>query len=158
MRTILLEIPEGKFAEWVDGVLTLIDIAPVQERIKSYEDALKVLGEQSFPFGGISGYLTRDMIAYIYTKEELSHMGQEKRARRRLIELCELTLKSDSSRDTPLGFTCASTNYTRLGMTACVCSDHCLKSKELADYCRRQFIDLWFEFSLPGKIITKKKH
>lgn len=50
MRTLTIEIPEGKKAEWVNGILTLVDEAkakPVTERIKTFEDACKELGEDN---------------------------------------------------------------------------------------------------------------
>lgn len=47
MNKIEIEIPVGKVAKWVDGVLTLVDEKPqdVTERIKTFEDARKELGE-----------------------------------------------------------------------------------------------------------------
>lgn len=52
MKSITIEIPDGKKAEWVNGVLTLIDEAqqdkrPVTERIKTFEDACNELGEDN---------------------------------------------------------------------------------------------------------------
>lgn len=51
MRTkkIEIEIPEGKKAEWINGVLTVVDESqkdnrPVTERIKTFEDACEELG------------------------------------------------------------------------------------------------------------------
>ena len=49
-KKIEIEIPAGKKAEWVNGVLTLVDEQvkdnrPVTERIKMFEDACKELGE-----------------------------------------------------------------------------------------------------------------
>lgn len=51
MRKIEIEIPDGKKAEWVDGVLTLVDEQvkdnrPVTERIKTFQDALDELGAE----------------------------------------------------------------------------------------------------------------
>lgn len=50
MQEIKLQIPDGKRAEWVDGVLTLVDEQtkdnrPVTERVKTFEDACRELGE-----------------------------------------------------------------------------------------------------------------
>ncbi|UWG05573.1 MAG: hypothetical protein [Bacteriophage sp.] len=47
---IEIEIPLGKKAEWVNGILTLVDEQvkdnrPVTERIKTFEDACNELGE-----------------------------------------------------------------------------------------------------------------
>lgn len=49
-KKIEIEIPEGKKAEWINGVLTLVDESqkdnrPVTERIKTFEDACNELGE-----------------------------------------------------------------------------------------------------------------
>lgn len=46
MKKIEIEIPEGKNAKWVNGVLTLVDEKPknVMERIKTFKDACDELG------------------------------------------------------------------------------------------------------------------
>ena len=49
MKEITIAVPDGKKAEWVNGVLTLIDEEvndnrPVMERIKTFEDACKEIG------------------------------------------------------------------------------------------------------------------
>lgn len=47
MKTISIEIPDGKKAEWKNGVLTLVDEKdnrPVTERIKTLSDAANALG------------------------------------------------------------------------------------------------------------------
>ncbi|MBR1526878.1 MAG: hypothetical protein IJ640_09520 [Prevotella sp.] len=54
MKEIKIQIPDGKNAEWVNGVLTLVDEPkvdnrPVTERIKTFEDACNALG-QKHPF------------------------------------------------------------------------------------------------------------
>ena len=51
MKEITIAVPDGKKAEWVNGVLTLIDEEvndnrPVMERIKTFEDALNELGNE----------------------------------------------------------------------------------------------------------------
>ena len=47
MKKIEIEIPDGKRAEWVNGVLTLVDYTPkdITERIKTFEDACEELGD-----------------------------------------------------------------------------------------------------------------
>ena len=50
-KKIEIEIPDGKKAEWVNGVLTLVDEVkndnrPVTERIKTFEDAYNELGSE----------------------------------------------------------------------------------------------------------------
>ena len=49
---IEIEVPKGCKAEWVNGVLTLIqdkkeDLRPVTERVKTFEDAVAELGEDN---------------------------------------------------------------------------------------------------------------
>ena len=53
-KTVEIEIPEGKVAEWkaINGVTTLVlveekDNRPVTERIKTFEDACNELGEEN---------------------------------------------------------------------------------------------------------------
>lgn len=50
MSKIEIEIPDGKKAEWVDGVLTLIDETPkdIKEHIKTFEDAREWCKENGF--------------------------------------------------------------------------------------------------------------
>ena len=46
MKKLEITVPEGKKAEWVNGVLTLIDekdVRPISERADSHENACKVL-------------------------------------------------------------------------------------------------------------------
>lgn len=50
MKEITIAVPDGKRAEWIDGVLTLVDEPkvdnrPVTERIKTFEDAYIDLGK-----------------------------------------------------------------------------------------------------------------
>ena len=48
MKKVEIEIPEGKKAEWVNGVLTLVDDTPkgIKERVKTFEDAVAILGDE----------------------------------------------------------------------------------------------------------------
>ncbi len=49
MNKIEIEIPDGKVAKWVNGVLTLVDDTPpkdVRDRIKTFEDACTELGDE----------------------------------------------------------------------------------------------------------------
>lgn len=78
MKEITLEIPEGKRAEWINGVLTLVDEQkvdkrPITERIKAFDDACEALGDKhpfvtqycliSFTFK--DDPMTKDFIAYL---------------------------------------------------------------------------------------------
>lgn len=50
-KKIEIEVPNGKKPEWVNGLLTIVDEEPqnVMERIKTFEDACRKLGE-NHPF------------------------------------------------------------------------------------------------------------
>lgn len=59
MKEITIAVPDGKKAEWVNGVLTLIDEEvndnrPVMERIKTFEDACKELAKLAESNEGIA--------------------------------------------------------------------------------------------------------
>lgn len=74
---IEIEIPKGCKAEWVNGVLTLIqekkeDIRPVTERVKTFEDAVAELGEDNnlvmmFKHFETEGFAagSEDLVAYL---------------------------------------------------------------------------------------------
>lgn len=48
MKEIVIQVPEGKKAEWINGVLTLVDdnSRDITERIKTFDDACEYLGSQ----------------------------------------------------------------------------------------------------------------
>lgn len=53
MKEIVVGVPDGKRAEWVNGMLTLVDDVeakkddrPVTDRVRIFEDALNELGEE----------------------------------------------------------------------------------------------------------------
>lgn len=74
---IEIEIPKGCKAEWVNGVLTLIqekkeDLRPVTERVKTFEDAIAELGEDNnlvmmFKHFETEGFAagSEDLVAYL---------------------------------------------------------------------------------------------
>lgn len=71
MKTIKLLIPDGKKAEWVNGVLKLIDDTPkdITERVKTYEDACKELGIKPIDDDGLMmDGITKDEVAYMKLK------------------------------------------------------------------------------------------
>lgn len=78
-KKIEIEIPAGKRAEWVKGVLTLIDETPkdnrpITERVNTFEDAVKELGESHPLIAAYNGYKSAidpvvaedaDVVAYL---------------------------------------------------------------------------------------------
>ena len=77
MKKIEIEIPDGKRAEWKNGVLSLVDDTPkdVTERIKTFEDACEELGNEHPFVRAYKGYAKNiseenkndvdDVIAYL---------------------------------------------------------------------------------------------
>lgn len=73
-KKIEIEVPEGKKAEWVNGVLALVDVKdnrPITERIKTFDDALKYLGcsdELVMEYNSCYVYSTKSTLAYMKLK------------------------------------------------------------------------------------------
>ena len=75
-KEITIAVPDGKRAEWINGVLTLVDELkvdnrPVTERIKTFEDAREALGDEHplvKEYWGVVNVdldITQDLIAYL---------------------------------------------------------------------------------------------
>lgn len=77
-KEITIPVPDGKRAEWINGVLTLVDEqkvdnCPVTERIKTFTDACNALGDEHplvtqyrLTAGAYKGDpMTEDFIAYL---------------------------------------------------------------------------------------------
>lgn len=75
-KKVEIEIPVGKVAKWVDGVLTLVDEKPqdVTERIKTFADACRELGSDHPFVKAYDGYVSHihqhdmndyDLVAYL---------------------------------------------------------------------------------------------
>lgn len=80
MRKVEIEIPDGKMAKWVNGVLTLVDDKKpqnVMERIKTFEDAVVELSNRAMNGDKDAGKLldewkiiifsanSKDLLAYL---------------------------------------------------------------------------------------------
>lgn len=181
MKTIEIEIPDGKRAEWINGVLTLVDEPkeddrPVTERIKTFEDACRELGE-NHPFvrayngyakniseenkndGDIIAYLKLCIIAaalnegwkptfdkdewryypwfYIYTQKEYEELDEDEK------KSCRVPLRSGNNANAGGGlvfayaFNAGSVSSANYGVRLV------FKARELAEYCGKQFIDIW---------------
>ena len=184
MKKIEIEIPDGKRAEWINGVLTLVDEPkeddrPVTERIKTFEDACRELGE-NHPFvrayngyvkniseenkndGDVITYLKLRIITaalnegwvptfgedecrfypwfYIYTKEEYEELDEYTKT------LCCAPLRSVSNAFAVGGIVFASAGDAGLSSRSNYGVQLAFKTKELAEYCGKQFIDIWAAF------------
>ena len=172
MKKIEIEIPEGKDAQWVNGVLTLVDEKPqdITERIKTFEDACSELGDahplvkEYWGVVNINLDIAQDLIAYlklriicaalnegwepifdedelryyvhfyIYSKSEYEKLndGMKKKCVNIFDALDYLAYAHASS---PGLY-----SYTNFGVRLA------LRTRELAEYCGNQFVDIWADF------------
>ena len=177
MKKIEIEIPDGKVAKWVNGVLTLVDNKDITERIKTFEDACNALGDEHplvtqyrLTAAAYKGDpMTEDFIAYlklrvicaalnegweptldgeeyryyvwfyIYTKEEYEKLDEEEKA-----HCVPLRSSNNAHADGGLVFT----NVDNAGAVshASYSVRLSLKTRELAEYCSKQFIDIWGDY------------
>lgn len=180
-KEITIPVPDGKRAEWINGVLTLVDEQkvdnrPVTERIKTFEDACRELGEDH-PF--VLAYQNtnlrdpevaeenRDILAYMklriiaaalnegwvpqfteneyryfpwfffYTKEEYDKLDDDEKGR------CVLRSGDTSSGG---GFVYCHAAYDASGSSSSFGSRLAFRTRELAAYAGRQFIEEWANF------------
>ena len=88
---------------------------------------------------------------YLYTKEEIKRKSKADLKRQR-----GLLLGGDAFNGAGCGFACVCSSYTPSDADAAVGSRLCLKSEELANYCGRQFIEIWFSYLFPDHEIKQK--
>ena len=177
MKKIEIEIPEGKCAKWVNGVLTLIDEKPkdITERIKTFEDACEVLGNEH-PLvteykiiseaydikDDLYAYLKLRIICealnegwkptfdenechyyswfYIYTKEGYEELDEDEKKE------CYIPLRSHLNANAYGGLVYAHTSFAGSVSGASYGVRLAFKTRELAEYCGKQFIDIWADF------------
>lgn len=169
MEKITIEVPEGKKAEWVNGVLTLIDKVdnlPITERVKSYSDACKVLGIKERCFEGME----KDEIAYIklktiaqalnedadfprfskdeclwfpvynmYTQKDIVKMNEKQKSKL-------LMWNGYSPAETYCAIECERFRTVFSESQMSFGSALALKTKELTIYSGTQFIEIWKDF------------
>ncbi len=180
-KKIEIEIPEGKKAEWINGVLTLVDESqkdnrPVTERIKTFEDACEELGAEhplvklwtDYPYIGLNSQ-SEDVVAYmklriicaalnedrepqftkdewryfprfvLYTQEEIDDMDEDEKSR--------VVYRSNNSAGASGGVACAVACYDASSAYANIGSRLAFKSRELAIYAGKQFIELYADLN-----------
>ena len=183
MRKVEIEIPDGKMAKWVNGVLTLVDDKKpqnVMERIKTFEDAVVELSNRAMNGDKDAGKLldewkinshvgSKDLQAYLklsiitYALNE-GWKPQYTNGERRWYFWYELINKeqydklSDVAKNRVVGrggnnanaycgVSYANAGYNTAGVYASSGSRLVFKSKELAEYAGKQFIEIyedWF--------------
>lgn len=135
MTTIQIEVPEGKRAEWVNGVLTLVDNVNIIDKIKTPNDAREYLKGWWNP----DIEIPEDIIAYRELRIIVKALNEGEEIRpgdiaRRYMPL--VVFRDDKY-----------WNYCRNISLHDQDTDHpfmlTFKTPELALYCVRQFWPLW---------------
>lgn len=174
-------IPAGKKLDWVDGVLTLVDEQakddrPIIERVKTFEDACKVLGEDHAlveQYMGISTFgldeTGDDIIAYTKLRIIAAALNEGwkpefKAGEYRWYPWFKFYTKEDIERLDEdekksllvVGGTASHGSLAGLGLVSsynafsasgALCGSRlAVKTEELADHFGKQFIDIWASF------------
>ena len=177
-KEIKITVPDGKTAEWKNGVLTLVDEVkadnrPVTERIKTFEDACKALGEnhqlvQEMSDAQMIGKLSPDLLAFLKLRiiARALNEGWEPQfttseyrwfpwfvlyTQKEIDELdaedkTRVVLRSVSSAYAGGGVAFAyASSASSFAATRCG-SRLAFKTRELAEYAGKQFTDIWADF------------
>lgn len=155
MAKIEIEVPEGKRAEWVNGVLTLVDDTPKEpnEVIKCWHDACEYFGLVRKNFAecthvyqpyleAIEALNKLFLIAEAWNKidgfvPDFSNKNQWK-------YFPWFIYKNDAA-----GFVSAGMSYAPANAKAFFGSRLCFKTASRAEQFGKQFIDLWNKVLLP---------
>lgn len=176
MKKIEIEIPDGKRAEWVNGVLTLVDDTPkdVRDRIKTFEDARTELGEEHplvKEYWGVVNVdldITQDLIAYLKLRIITAALNEgwepqfvegEKRwyARYDFLteedyndmideEKCHVVSRAYNSKFAYSGLVYSYARHISMYSYTSFSSRLAFKSEELAEYAAKQFIDIYSDY------------
>ena len=150
MKKIEVEIPDGKCAKWVNGVLTLVD-DDVTKRIKTLEDACNELGNAhplvtQYFLNVTTAYkgdpMTEDFIAYLKLRIITAALNEGWKPQ----------FVAGESRWYPwfsaIQGVLECTNANKAGVLSYAVNGVRLafKSKELAEYAGKQFVDIYKDF------------
>lgn len=172
LKKIEIEVPNGKKPEWVNGVLTLVDEKPqnVMERVKTFKDACNELGIEHDKWvqdkkdlgleADVIAYLKLRIIAaalnegwkpqfttdeyryfpwfYLYTQSEIDEMSEEEKSR--------VVYRSSGNANASGGVAYAYTLYDSSNTSTHIGSRLAFKTRELAEYAGRQFVEIWADY------------
>lgn len=172
MRKVEIEIPDGKMAKWVNGVLTLVDEKPqnVMERIKTFEDAVaelsnramngdkdarKLLGEWNRITSPVD---SKDLLAYIKLRIIIKVLNEgwepkfDENERRYYpwfrLKTSRVVGRGSNNENANYGLVYAGVYYASLGSDTDCGPRLAFKSKELAEYAGKQFVEIYEEYCL----------
>lgn len=164
MKKIKIEIPDGRRAEWVNGVLTLVNDTPkdVRDRVKTFEDACAELGDihpfvQQYYYTA-SSYkgdpISEDLITYLRLRIIATALN----------EGWEPKFEKDERRWYPWfnieqgNWVYATSFYAGSGSLSSVGVRLVFKSKELAEYAGKQFIDIYKDFCFKNQAKSNEQN
>lgn len=146
MNKIEIEVPEGKRAERVNGVLTLVDEQPknVTDRIKTFTDAYNALGKEHVLVKDFdnSNPVTHEHAAYLELCIIVAALNEGWKPT--FVEGEERWYPWFYNYDGGVAYTFADNDSS--DMFSSYGSRLALKSKELAVYAGKQFIDTYKDF------------
>lgn len=177
-KEIKITVPDGKTAEWKNGVLTLVDEVkadnrPVTERIKTFEDACKALGEnhqlvQEMSDAQMIGKLSPDLLAFLKLRVIAAALNEgwepqfvkgEYRwfpwfylyTQSEIDEMTEedrarVVLRSGYYANAHGGVAYVSAYYDSSYAYTYSGSRLAFKNSKLAEYAGQQFLDIWADF------------
>lgn len=172
MRKVEIEIPDGKMAKWVNGVLTLVDEKPqnVMERIKTFEDAVAELSNRAMNGDKDAGKLldewkinsqvcSKDLLAYLKLRIITSALNEgwkpkfEEETERRYypwfkLKTSRVVGRGGSGADAYCGLVCAGAGFASSYSITYYGSRLAFKSKELAEYAGKQFVEIYDEYCI----------
>ena len=168
MRKVEIEIPDGKMAKWVNGVLTLVDEKPqnVMERIKTFEDAVAELSNRATNGDKDAGKLldewkiiiftadSKDLLAYIklriitYALNEGWKPKFEENERRYYPWFKLKTSPVGNYANASCGLVYAYASSGGSFLNTYYGSRLAFKSKELAEYAGKQFVEIYEGYCL----------
>ena len=179
MRKVEIEIPDGKIAQWVDGVLTLVDEKPqnVMERIKTFEDAVVELSNRAMNGDKDAGKLldewkiiifsadSKDLLAYLKLRIITYALNEGWKPKfipreyrwapyfllytKEEIEKMNAETRARVVLRSAMSFAYA--NYDSVSASAYIESLLAFKSKELAEYAGKQFTEIYADFILKAE-------
>ena len=149
MNKIEIEIPEGKKAEWVNSVLTLVD-DDVKVRIKTFEDACNELGENH---QYVRAYREWMRISYVECEDIAAYMklriitaalneGWEPQFVKGELRWYVWFSNKYAGRVYAYANGAGSNSYADHGVRLA------FRTKELAEYCGKQFLHIWADYLL----------
>ena len=183
---IRIDVPAGKKAEWVNGVLTLVDETPkdnrpVTERVKTFEDAVRELGDEH-PFvkeWHLGDGLSADLEAYLklriiaaalnegwepkFTTDEYRYFPwfvlytEEEYNELSDEDKSRVVRRSDNNANTNGGVAYVVANYDSSLTYSYYGSRLAFKNSDLAKYAGKQFIEIYADFVFKPKCESDNK-